>query len=173
MDYTDLQKRFTEKGCTLLTTSEEITALIGTKKSVAHLKLKFTSKCGHESEGYLTNLSGKGTGVNCRDCARHISSQKLRDNIQNGNPSGLELEFQGYTYLNGILEKSFEVKKTNEGCLADFVLRPLENKTDDWLMIQLKTTSKPSFGAYKYGMHGNNYEKCVTLRQVNNVTLIF
>ena len=161
MDYTDLQKRFTEKGCTLLTTSEEISALIGTKKSVSHLKLKFISKCGHESEGYLTNLLSKGTGVNCRKCVNKIIGQKLRDNIQNGNPSGFHLEFQGYTYLKEIIEKSFEVKKTNEGCLADFVLRPLGSKTDEWLMIQLKTTSKPTFGLYSFSMNGNNYEKCV------------
>jgi hypothetical protein len=160
--YQELCDKYKLYGCELITTKQEIDELLeNSNKSVYYQKLHFMSKCGHESDGYLINLIGKGTGVNCRKCARAIMTQKQKENRKEGKQSGLELEYEGFKYIREIINKDFEVVKTNEGCIADFIVRPIGSNEDEWLMIQLKTTRKPSFGLYCFRTHGNDYSNCV------------
>jgi len=45
-----------------------------------------------------------------------------------------------------IIENQIDFKRTGEGCRADVLVRPLGEKEDKWLPVQIKTTLKP----YKY-----------------------
>jgi hypothetical protein len=160
--YQELCDKYDKYGCKLLTTEAEIDGLMnGSNKSVQYQKLHFVSKCGHESDGYLVNLIGKGTGINCNKCARAIITQKQKDNHKEGKQSNLSLEFEGFKYIREVINKDFEVVKTNEGCISDFIVRPIDSNEDEWLMIQLKTTRKPSFGLYSFKVCGKDYSKCV------------
>lgn len=51
--------------------------------------------------------------------------------------------------------------KTNEGCLADFIIKPVNFLGNKWLMVQLKVTTKAQFGQYCFTIGGKNYDKCV------------
>ena len=79
VDYVKLRETYESHGCKLLSTEEEVNKLMEVKKkSIEYQKLRFESKCGHESEGYLVNLKYKGTGMNCRKCAYKCISVKAK-----------------------------------------------------------------------------------------------
>ena len=79
VDYVKLRETYESYGCKLLSTEEEVNKLMEVKKkSIEYQKLRFESKCGHESEGYLVNLKYKGTGMNCRKCAYKCISVKAK-----------------------------------------------------------------------------------------------
>ena len=160
MDYQKLCEGYASYGCQLLSTEDEIKKQMeGSNKGIDYQKLRFVSKCGHASEGYFVNLRYKGTDVNCRKCAYKEISVKATKRNDTGRE--MEMEHEGFRYIEDILKASFEVKKTNEGCLADCIVRPIGSTEDKWLMIQLKTTQQATYGLYSFALHNNWYEHCV------------
>jgi hypothetical protein len=59
------------------------------------------------------------------------------------------MEDTGRVYITNLIKDSFEVRKNNDGCLSDFIVRPI-NSDKDWLKIQLKTTCV--IGKYSFNM---------------------
>lgn len=161
--YKTVQKTFESYGCMLLSTRDEIISMLEkSNKRFQFVNMRFVSKCGHVSEGYLSNLTTKGTGVNCRDCSRCIASQKSRDKRSDKDvATPQDIEYAGYKYFKDVLSCAFDVQKTNEGCIADFIVRPSSHTHDEWLMVQLKVTSRISFGQYCFSINKKNYDKCV------------
>lgn len=149
--------------CTLLSTKEEIEVLLedNPKKSLDFQKVRFVSKCGHEAQGYFVNVKSKGTGVLCKECSKTASSKKLKDFVKDSKIRSLEIENEGYNYMKNVVKDIFDVVKTNEGCLADFIIRPVGVQSDDWLKIQLKTTLDQSLGLYGFAMKGKSYPNCL------------
>lgn len=62
-----------------------------------------------------------------------------------------EIEYKGYKLLVEIIKNQVEFKKTGEGCHPDVLIRPLKEKEDKWLPVQLKTSLK--------SYHFHNVEK--------------
>lgn len=164
MDYEKLVEEFKKCDCTLLSTEDEINALMKetTKKSVYHYKLRYIPKCGHEAQGYFTNMKYKDTDILCPECSRKISVERVKDFYKNNKVRSMEIENEGYNYLKNIMEKTFDIVKTNEGCLADFIVRPAHVETDEWLKVQIKTTCMVSTNKlYGFSMVGKTYPHCL------------
>ncbi len=126
--YQNLCTKYAQYGCVLLTTQEEIEELrINNNKNIEHQKLHFLSKCGHESDGYFVNLKGKGTGINCRKCAQIKAIEVRKENMKD-QPSNQGIEYESFQYIRNMINAEFEVVKTNEGCIADFIVRPIGNQ---------------------------------------------
>lgn len=93
-----IQDKVSALGCKLLTTNKDLFASMQkSNKSYQFQRVTFLSKCGHESDGFISNLTTKGTGINCKACSKEISSQKLRDNRLNPDVrSAQEIEYDGF-----------------------------------------------------------------------------
>lgn len=50
--------------------------------------------------------------------------------------------------------------KTNEGCLADMVVKPKDSHENKWLKLQLKCVSQASSGIYSFRIT-NDYTGCL------------
>jgi len=69
-----------------------------------------------------------------------------------------EIEYSGYKDIKLILEEYYHVEKSKEGCIADFMIRPKCSTTDQWIGIQLKVTTKMSFGMYTFRGINKSYD---------------
>lgn len=103
----------------------------------------------------------KGTGVNCRACAFEKSRTIINNKSKTDKEIGKSIEFESFKYLQNLLQHSYEVRRTNECCIADCIVRPIGCEKDEWLMIQLKARTKPLYGLYSFNIDGNDYSKCV------------
>lgn len=157
-----IQNKVSGYGCKLLTTNEQLFQLMQTNvKSYQFQKVRILSTCGHVSDGYISNLTSKGTGILCKSCSKDRTTHKQREDRVLGVKTAQEIEYEGYKHIRDILEHDFEILKANEGCQADFLLKPKKCLEDNWLMIQLKVTTKAQCGQYCYGIHKKNYDTCV------------
>lgn len=155
--YKKIYDMFKDTGCQLLETEEEF------KTIVSNSKVRFISKCGHENTVTLTNFIHKKSGALCKDCIKDVIKQKQKEYNQNseGNTSAsLQQEFNGYIQLKEELENVFEIIKTNESCLADFLVKPKECIEDKWLMVQLKTCKDICHNLYSFKFRHKKYYNC-------------
>jgi hypothetical protein len=60
------------------------------------------------------------------------------------------MENNGYNEIIKLLSINFIIKKTNEGCLADFIIQPKNTNENNWLPIQLKTTQNAIHNMYGF-----------------------
>ncbi len=161
MSYEDVYRCFEEKGCILLTSKETFASLTG---PLYCQKFEFIAKCTHPNEVTFTNFKSKGTGVYCKDCVATKIKKTLKDMSKETNGDLAKIiEFNGLKYVTEILNEYFDIKKTNEGCLADLMIKPKYQMEDKWMMIQLKTTSNICHNLYSFRMGGNQYENCMVL----------
>lgn len=114
-------------------------------------KVRYIAQCGHEHTARL-DVFKHGSSRNCKQC----TIQKLKDgecdyHIQEG---------ESLIHITKLLENHIEVKRTNEGCLADFLIRPFGINADEWAQIQLKTTGKSIHGVYNFSLH-RKYPNCI------------
>jgi len=121
------------KGCTLLTTREEY----GEGKLNCKSFYDITAACGHPNRVKYDMFKAQGCGVYCKECTKKAGIEKMR----HFGKIGQDTEVEGFRYLYDMLSPFFEVRKMVEGTLADLAIRPLFVKNDEWLPIQLKTTS--------------------------------
>lgn len=118
-----------------------------------HNKFRYTAQCGHEHIISLSNFKA-GFGKRCPSC-----SQKSDMNVQKG---------ESFEKIYDRLKDHFEVRRTFEGCLADFIVRPLGSTVDEWLMIQLKT----SRNTYSFHIH-RKYPKCIMMCHALNDDILW
>jgi hypothetical protein len=162
MNYTDFKAKFTEYKCQLLTSEEDVIKL---KKQDGFYKIKidYIATCNHNTNGYLNNIVYKNIGLLCKNCSRVQTTEKQIDNSNKDKLYCARQEYIGYSYLETFLSDKFNVQKTFEGCLADFIIKPKEIDDDKWLMIQLKTTGKLSHGIYCFKTACKNYDICALI----------
>ena len=72
------------------------------------------------------------------------NKMKLLTTDSNGNTrSPFHIyETELFDKLNVILSTQFILKKTNDGCKCDFYLKPINNISDEWLQVQMKTSKQ-------------------------------
>jgi hypothetical protein len=132
-----MEEYFKDQGCTLLEKDGST--------------VRYIAKCGHE---HVTRLDvfKHGCARFCKICT--IKRIPKRDYHKQ--------EGDSFIYISKILDESgvFEVKRTNEGCLADFIMRPRSVTADEWVQVQIKTTCKAIHGVYTFSIH-RKYPNCV------------
>jgi hypothetical protein len=159
LNYDRINQVITSKGCTLLTTVEQIQSLKMHSKSY----YRIIAACGHENIVLYDMFKAQGCGVLCRPC--RLDSVASKNKKINANGICNDVEYQGFCYLRDQLRNTFIVEKMVEGTLADFAIKPVTIEADEWLPIQLKVTTKPS----KYS---NNYSFKIKNKSYPNMVVI-
>jgi hypothetical protein len=156
--YAYIDGLFREAGCQFLETEEDYA------KFNVRNKVSFISKCGHNNTVFLSNFLQKRSGVICKNCIKTTVREKIdrycakeKDDFSS---TGQYQEYHGFLRLKERLEGKFNIVKTNEGCLADFLVRPKGTTSDEWLMVQLKTTQGICHNLYSFGFRHKNYHNC-------------
>lgn len=151
--YKEVKEEFEKQNCQLLLTEEEF----GYSRSVIS-KFRYIASCGHEHEVWLNVFKNRGTGIKCPKCKHVENTKTAKEKLQNNKNMNLELEHKSIEYIKKILI-DFDYYVTCEGCLADLAIKPKNEASDSWLMVQVKSTAKPS---RDYGFKCNNrYTDCI------------
>lgn len=158
--YEYINALFREAGCQFLETEEDFK----TKNIIYNSIVRFVSKCGHNNTVTLNNFVHYKNGVLCKDCVKNVIREKVlnyqkqdKDDFSSMNQYQ---EHNGYLKLATYLQEKFDIVKTKEGCLADFLVRPKGTTRDEWLMVQLKTTQSKCRHLYGFSFKHSNYHNC-------------
>ena len=152
MIYEEICSYFKSKNCYLLTNKEEYILLSKTKKIP---KLRYIASCQHENEVHFNVFKSRNTGIICPSCITKLNREKhLGDasKTESGQSIRQLSEEMCIDYFIDIIKTKYICKKTNEGCLCDLIIKPINQINDLWLKIQVKTTLK----IYSF----NNSRKC-------------
>ena len=116
-------------------------------------KVTYIAQCGHQHSTRL-DVFKHGSSRKCKECTITLRGRKDMDYHKQ--------EGESLLYISNILENHIELKRTNEGCLADFLIRPFGTSDDQWAQVQLKTTLKAIHGVYTFSLH-RKYPNCIIL----------
>lgn len=116
-------------------------------------KVRYIAQCGHEHTTSLSTFKS-GSSRKCKQC----TIQDMKD----GDWDYHKQEGESLQTITNLVESKLEVKRTNEGCLADFLIRPIGVNTDEWAQVQLKTTGKILHGSYRFGLK-RRYPNCIII----------
>lgn len=135
----DINHYFVSQGCRLI-------------ERLPKSKVRYIAQCGHEHTARL-DVFKHGSSRNCKQC----TIEKLK------NGDYHKQEGESLMLISKLLEPSLEVRRTNEGCLGDFLIRPWGTNEDAWMHVQLKTTRKAINGStYIFSLH-KRYPGCIIL----------
>lgn len=158
MNYQRLSEEFEKSQCKLLTTEEEMKILTKTK-GLSKVMVKILAICGHENQCVVTNFRARRTGILCKDCRKVKVSQTLKTKYQENIGYSHQIEHDSFLIVTKYLQSHYEIYKTNEGCKADMIIRPLNSISNDWIAVQLKArTQKSSVGMYSFTGINKNYD---------------
>lgn len=166
LNYNDLVIIFDSENCILLTTEIQYNNITA-HTYYLHCTLEYTATCGHMSSIVLSNFKKK-YGLLCKSCTidnvKSMSKNRHQEfiNTNDDNNEYLSLEYNGYLFLKDILIDDFSVRKTFEGCISDFVIKPVNNLDNKWLKIQLKTTNNIIHGLYSFHLK-QKYFDCIVI----------
>lgn len=92
-----------------------------------------------------------------------ITKNKIKNSIMNYNESTKkkprEIECESFLYIKSLIDNTFIIERTNEGCLADIIIKPKKCYEDKWLLIQLKSTNISK--DYSTFSIANNYKNMI------------
>ena len=161
-DYEKICNIFKIEKCTLMTSNDEYLILVK-GKSLSYCKFNFIASCGHENTVTFTNFISKKSGVICKKCMYLRVRERLRIRHQKfDNNENQIIEYKSYLFIKNILVNDFDINKTNEGCLSDMIIKPINNSNDKWLKIQLKTTENICHNLYSFGTR-QKYIDCIMI----------
>jgi hypothetical protein len=148
MDLKRLSEIVKSKGCVLVWTQEEFNV----KYKDTTSKIEIISKCGHNTIVQASDLINKNTGILCKKCMyKKLSNDKKGKKVDQNI-----VEYQTIKALEVYCNLTLKYKVLNECTLADIAIQPIDEESDLWLPIQIKTTKSASHGIY--GFHiGNKY----------------
>lgn len=132
-DYTTIENIIKQNNCVLLTSCEEFKANKMNTKSL----MKIEMNCGHVMECSL-NLLQRRKHIKCRQCIYAHVKNKAYDHTERIS-EGSKQEAIFFENIKTIIQGSFVVCKSHEGCTADMILKPINVEVDEWIGIQLKT----------------------------------
>ena len=138
--YDDYVKIFLDSKCKLLTTKEEYeTILLNTR----YKKFKIEYECKHIQDNvYIHSFIARNTYKTCKLCRE--KSIVLKDD--------LHIEYISIQIVEKILKDSFSIIRCVESCKTDLLIRPISCKTDEWLPLQVKATTKSVYNQYKFNV---------------------
>jgi len=153
--YETLVQEFLNKNCQLKLSSDEFDGI----KRLYKTNFNFIAQCGHYSSASFSNFKYCNNGVICKSCIYQNMSKN--HTIINRNNNTLEL--RSFELLFNLLNKFYDIEKTNEGCLADMIVKPKQVQDNKWLKIQLKSTKCLSHNKYSFKMYKKDYKDCIIL----------
>ena len=156
--YEEVTDLFKENDCKLITKKEEYESFKGDKHACV---LKFIASCTHYNTVTLTNFKYKRSGLICKECMCKKVSNKLKQKNKGLDESiHQEQEYLGVQMLTKVISDEFEVAKTNEGCVADMLIKPRYEPSDKWCLIQIKTTKQLCHDLYTFSFQKKDYQNC-------------
>lgn len=127
---------FKKRNCKLLVTKSEFE----NNKMDSYTHVTYIATCWHENTITYNQFTVKKRGDYCIVCSRKKQSEDRLLLHRNDPLFTNKIEHQGLLLCEKHLDSDFIIKDTNEGCLADVILKPKSVNADLWLPIQLKTT---------------------------------
>ena len=156
--YDDVAKTFRDKNCKIIMTQEDFVKEYKNNKC----KIKYFASCGHENIVCYKNFITLNQGINCPKCVNKNTACKLKEFRTGENRNSLLQEFKCIEYFNHLIKDKFITKKLFDGCKADIAIKQIEELTDSWLSIQVKTTNKKTEREqYYFRLNNVNYENCL------------
>jgi hypothetical protein len=154
--YQTISKAFSDKGCSLSVKEEEFLQIYKNNKT----KMNYIASCGHPNTVCYSNFTTLNQGINCPSCVNKNTGAKLHvlRSGENKN-SSIEQEFNCIQYFMELTKHFFDIKKLFDGCRADLCLKLLASETNEWLGIQVKTTSshRDKFTRYTFRLNKISY----------------
>jgi hypothetical protein len=161
--YERVCQNFKDRGCILLTTKDKFHELRESKtRSIP--KYRYVASCGHEHAVHYNVFIQRGTGVKCPKCViEHNGKTKQGDASRTKEGTSLLLHNEDIAreYLSDLLQDDFDVRKISDGCLADMAIRPKVSNKDEWLQLQIKSSSQQPDRGYSFNCRHGNYPNCV------------
>lgn len=114
-------------------------------------RVTYVAQCGHEHTSLIGNFK-KGSSRVCKQC----TIQQQREN----ETDFFEQEGECFVHISKLLEPHLEVKRTNEGCIADFIYRPWSAKENEWVQVQMKSTLKKIHGSFRFRLN-HRFPGCI------------
>lgn len=164
--YTDIVKAFEKQECQLLTTEEEFLNMIEEKRrlnkpaNTGWFKFKFIAQCKHNNEVFFNDFTRRQTGVLCKQCSYAKMAREKQQEAKLSSIVGNSylVEYEGYKICKELLKNDFEIYRTNNCCLADFIIKPICVLDDKYLGVQLKVCSKSIRGTYAFHQMNKGYD---------------
>jgi hypothetical protein len=162
--YEITKEEYEKEGCELLTTKEEFDKAKLESKRV--FKIKGKCGCIIDNSRFDTFLYRKANII-CHNCTNiNMSVKTKRDSKIDGMFEATIIEKRGVDLIKEKCKDKFIVIKTREACEADILVKPIDEKEDIWLPIQLKVTSK------KYVKTGSNQYSFNIRKQYKDMLLL-
>lgn len=181
INYQDVVNCFIENNCKLLNTENEFNEI---RKNMKNEKYHYIASCGHTHNVFFNVFKNRKTGIVCPKCTIENNKEKSRNSLSINKLKYIEMEFSCIQYLKTLIENDFYIIKAFDCCKADVILKPKNIEKDEWIGIQIKTTSKSNRG---YGFHlEQNYDDyiifcicendkrmwCIPYNDINNIVKI-
>jgi hypothetical protein len=153
--YQELLTFLNNKSCKMLTTYQDF--FNNTNK---YKKISIISSCGHESHNiYCHVLKNRNTGIICKNC---IIDKAKNYNKNNKDFDTLKYESDSFNILFSNT-KNIIIKKTDEGCNSDLIIKPKNISDDLWLPIQVKSTNCLHNNCYSFSFCKNKYNNNIII----------
>jgi hypothetical protein len=144
--YKKYTKLFRDNSCHIKTSFSEFRNLRDTVSQTSFISINYIASCGHENTIRLDSFTRNNSGLICKTCMNIKQKTKNTD----GSSKQVSIEDNGIVYLTDILSNDFCIKLTDEGCLADFCIKPNIENDNKYLPVQLKTCETNTNAGYKF-----------------------
>ncbi len=161
-NYEEMCKHFKENKCIFLTTKDEYNDILDINIGTIKYEILCCNKIIESSYSGFRHKKIKDKCYKCimnnTDFKEKLSQKHSNRDNQYNVPHTIYQEYTGYKYIKDLLEKDFLVKRNLNYCKSDFIIKPITNNKDEWIKVQLKTTSHIQNYQYKFYVSHKDYD---------------
>jgi hypothetical protein len=166
MDYEIVYDNFMNKGCKLITNKEEFFDL---KNKCKIPKLNYIASCGHSNSVHYNVFKSRNTGVICPKCIINKNKRCSGKITFSGQSINHYYHDIAITYIVDLIKDNYTYKYTHEGNTFDLLIKPIEELSDLWLQLKIKTTNVICKNSYGFNNDkSGNYKDCILICICNN-----
>jgi hypothetical protein len=158
--YKRIEEKIRGKRCLLLLSEEEFIRLaIPDARNWSGVNLEYNGECGHVCVN-TWKIFGKKKQHLCKECLKKSVSQKMKTKyscLGQETTMCVIQECQFIAKMEELLASDFDFNKTEEGCSADFIIKPKNILDNKWMKVQVKTTLNPCYGCYSFRTSKDKY----------------
>ena len=155
-DYDKTCQKFLEVNCKIIDTKEEYEER---NKGTRFPKCNYIASCGHQHIVFINVFISRKTGLLCPSCKNKENAIKKKELMKDDKLKFMKMELRCMNYFKELC-KNFEIHKAFDGCRADLIARPIDQKEDKWIGIQVKSTERNNH--YEFHLE-NNYLDLIIL----------
>lgn len=153
MDYDNVCEVFINKGCNLITSKEEYYEL---KKIHKIPKLNYIASCGHNNSVHYNVFKSRNTGVICPKCIINKNKQFSGKITSSGQSANIYYNNLSIKYILNIIKNDYIYQFTHEGCMIDLLIKPINDTSDLWLPVKIKSTNIIHNNTYGFNNDNKN-----------------